>query len=319
MLFKKFGFKLIAFTLIICVGVTLSSCKNADIKGISSMSERSNSEENSNQKNKKSAKKIEFNGEKGLASANFDSENYVVYDENNIRIKYNGYSSNEDTSDVLLMLNIENNSENGIIFETNSLVINGYNMDGNFYQKVFSGQKTTLPMELPYTDLQTNNVEKIDTIAFSLKAVNENSFEELFVTPEYSITIDDRIHFCEDLSSYNELYNSDDVILYYKGFEEEYGFFGGKKINFLIENNSKNNVAITADEIFVNGILMETASLNVDCDSKKKVNKSVDLYESELDLNKIDEINEIEFSLKCHDSDTYDDIWDAGTITITIK
>ena len=86
MLFKKFGFKLIAFTLIICVGVTLSSCKNADIKGISSMSERSNSEENSNQKNKKSAKKIEFNGGKGLASINFDSENYVVYDENNIRV-----------------------------------------------------------------------------------------------------------------------------------------------------------------------------------------------------------------------------------------
>lgn len=45
---------------------------------------------------------------------------------------------------------------------------------------------------------------------------------------------------------------------------------------------------------------------------------TISVWGSELEDQKIDEINEIEFSLKCHDSDTYDDIWDAGTITITI-
>lgn len=319
MFLKKCSYKFILFVTIICVVMMLNSCKKTDIKQISTTSEYSNFEENANYKNKKAAKKIEMNGENGLSSAEFDSENCVIYNENDIKITYNGYTSNENSSDVSLMLTIENNSKNGVIFEINSLVVNEYSMNGNFYQRVSSGQKTTLPMELPYTDLQTNNIEKISTIAFSLKAADEASFEELFITPEYNVTIDDKIHFCEDLSSYDVLYSSDDIILYYKGFEDEYGFFGGKKVNFLIVNNSKRNVTVMADEIYVNGILMETASLNADCASRRKVNKSVDFYTSELDLNKIDEVNEIEFSLKCNDSDTYDDIWDAGTVTITVK
>lgn len=319
MFLKKCSYKFILFATIICVVMMLNSCKKADIKQISTTSEYSNFEESTNYKNKKAAKKIEMNGEKGMSSAEFNSKNYVVYNENDIKITYNGYTSNENSSDVSLMLTIENNSENGVIFEINSLVVNEYSMNGNFYQRVSCGQKTTLPVELPYTDLQTNNIEKISTIAFSLKADDETSFEELFITPEYNVTIDDKIHFCEDLSSYDVLYNSDDIILYYKGFEDEYGFFGGKKVNFLIVNNSKRNVTVMADEIYVNGILMETASLNVDCASRRNINKSVDFYASELDLNKIDEVNEIEFGLKCHDSDTYNDIWDAGTVAITVK
>lgn len=246
MFLKKCSYKFILFATIICAVTMLNSCKKADIKQISTTSEYSSFEGSTNYKNKKAAKKIEMNGEKGLSSAEFDSENYVIYNENDIKITYNGYTSNENSSDVSLMLTIENNSENGVIFEINSFVVNEYSMNGNFYQRVSCGQKTTLPVELSYTDLQTNNIEKISTIAFSLKAADEASFEELFITPEYNVTIDDKIHFREDLSSYDVLYNSDDIILYYKGFEDEYGFFGGKKVNFLIVNNSKRNVTVMA-------------------------------------------------------------------------
>lgn len=113
------------------------------------------------------------------------------------------------------------------------------------------------------------------------------------------------------------LYDANNIKVTYTGFTDA-ETFDSAKFNFLIENNGSQNVNVNAENISVNGFSV-TSLMYEDVAAGKKTNSTLDMYSTELEENKIDKIETIEFNLKIVDSDTYKEIETTQPITITLN
>ncbi|MDD6085691.1 MAG: zinc ribbon domain-containing protein [Oscillospiraceae bacterium] len=304
--------------LIVIISVVGSSGKKQKDNGTVSVNSTA-SEENSNsvEINTKSENESVDDGENVERGDVSKEENQVIYDADQVKITYTGYTAAKLFTSASLNFIIENNSDKNITVENFHFEVNGYTLDGWFYEDVPAGKKVNASIDLSSYELEQNGIDKLGTVVFSFRAVNSDTYDEIFVTDDVTVTFDESVSSNEDVSSYQEVYSGNDITVYYKGIDDN--SLSGKDFNFLVVNNSDKNVMVVAESVSINGFAINSASLYASCSAGKMTNDTISVWGSELEDQKIDEINEIEFSLKCHDSDTYDDIWDAGTITITIK
>ncbi len=154
-------------------------------------------------------------------------------------------------------------------------------------------------------------------IDFQLRAVDRDSYDELFVTENVEITFDDTVVQEEDYDNYQIVYQSDGVTMYYKNCDQG-GLFEEAEFNFLVVNDSDVNVTVSGDNMSINDYAI-TDFFYADCASGKKTNESISVYGSDLEKNNIENIEKLEFTFKCYNSDTYHKIWESDTITLNIN
>ena len=90
-------------------------------------------------------------------------------------------------------------------------------------------------------------------------------------------------------------------------------------IKFYIQNDTDKNITIRSENVTVNDFTMDMASFHANVENHKKANAIMELFSSELEENGITDINKIDFTIRCYEEDTYDDIWETDTITITME
>ena len=110
------------------------------------------------------------------------------------------------------------------------------------------------------------------------------------------------------------LYEADGVKVTATGYEE--GWMG-PEIKVLVENESSQNVLITAVSVSANGYMMPSASLYAEVAAGKKANESISLMASELDQSGIETLSELQFRLQVSDSETWETITTSDLITLT--
>ncbi len=92
--------------------------------------------------------------------------------------------------------------------------------------------------------------------------------------------------------------------------------FISNSYRLLVENNSQNNITVSADNIVVNDFSVD-GWFYVDVVSGKKTNEDFDIYSTSLSDNGIESVEKLEFTFHIIDSDTYDTIDDSDVVTIT--
>lgn len=91
--------------------------------------------------------------------------------------------------------------------------------------------------------------------------------------------------------------------------------FWGPELKLLVENDSEENVDVTANNIVVNGYMF-SAYLYTDVSAGKKVNCSVSLSKSDLEFRGIDTVAEIEMDFSVYKNDSWDLICQSDLISI---
>lgn len=111
------------------------------------------------------------------------------------------------------------------------------------------------------------------------------------------------------------IYDENDIKISYV---ENTQNFISNSYRLLVENNSQNNITVSADNIVVNDFSVD-GWFYVDVVSGKKTNEDFEIYSTSLSDNGIENVEKLEFTLHIINSDTYDTIDDSDVITLTFS
>lgn len=89
-------------------------------------------------------------------------------------------------------------------------------------------------------------------------------------------------------------------------------------IPVLVENNSGKTVNVSLSDTSVNDYMMDFYFYSTIADGKLSYD-IISFYQSELDDNNIDEINEIEFKVYVYEADNWEYMIESDSISVSFK
>lgn len=111
-----------------------------------------------------------------------ESKEKVVYNKNNILIKFIGYDFHSVLGYLEVKMYIENNSEEDLTFSMDGdVTLNGYSLNSSLYEEINKGTKKNVTLNI--YDLQDNNIEEKDLSSLSFKLDIYNP--DVFLTDGY--------------------------------------------------------------------------------------------------------------------------------------
>ena len=92
--------------------------------------------------------------------------------------------------------------------------------------------------------------------------------------------------------------------------------WAGYEVKLLIENNSANNILVTADSLSINGYMSALSGLYANVAAGKSAYESLNLSSSTLDQANIDVISNIQFLLDISDADSWTPLYTSDLVTL---
>lgn len=244
-------------------------------------------------------------------------ESQVIYDKDNIKItaselSYDGFFGPE------IKVLIENNSDKSITVQADKSSINGVMVDNMFSADVASQKKTNDEITFTASTLEHASINTIQSFEFILKILDPDTYDDIdttdFITiktnadPSYVQTFDD---------SGFVAYDEDDIKVVVKKISSTDSFWGSD-VYLYIENNTNKNVTIQAEDVSIDGFMVDPF-FSADVLAGKKAFDSMSFMESDLEENNVEDIKSLEFKLNIFDSDTWDDIKVTDVITVEFE
>lgn len=176
-IYKKWWFWVIVVVIVAAVGSGSAGSsgdkkENADTK-TEAVANNDNSNETEAAKEQKTEKKT---------AKKEESKEKVVYNKNNILIKFIGYDLHSVLGYLEVKMYIENNSEEDLTFSMDGdVTLNGYSLNSSLYEEINKGTKKNVTLNI--YDLQDNNIEEKDLSSLSFKLDIYNP--DVFLTDGY--------------------------------------------------------------------------------------------------------------------------------------
>lgn len=111
----------------------------------------------------------------------------VLYESTNVRITYRGESESFMGSD--LQLKIENLSQQGLTVQARDVSVNGVMMNPIFSADVMPGKVAMDSLSFFSSDLETNQIEKIETVELSFHIFNSDTWDTIEDTEAITLTL----------------------------------------------------------------------------------------------------------------------------------
>lgn len=111
------------------------------------------------------------------------------------------------------------------------------------------------------------------------------------------------------------VFEQDGIKITATGLDSDGSLFGAD-VNFLIENDSEQNITVQVRNVSVNGYMVDT-SMSADVVSGKKSNDSMTIMSSSLEESGISAISDIEFSFHIYDAEDWETIVDSDVVSLS--
>lgn len=236
----------------------------------------------------------------------------TLYEGNGIRITLDG--SGREYDEFVLYLTVENGTQQDIIVNSRLLSVNSYMFTGALFEQFGAGQTVQTCLPIYEYELRNAGIEQIAEIAFQLELLDGESYTAIDTTElitvytdraeNYEITVD---------ASGMELYN--DGSLWIMAKTMEFSPYGDGKVKLYMENQSGSTVAISTQQIRLNG---QEVSGGVWSELRPDTRAITEIYFYEfeqLDITQMDQIKEISLDLHI---EYMEDWYVAETINKTV-
>ncbi|MBO5867684.1 MAG: hypothetical protein J6Q54_02095 [Oscillospiraceae bacterium] len=240
----------------------------------------------------------------------------VLYDANDIKITATKLEKGFLGPEVKVL--VENNSSKNILATVDSVSVNGYMMSAaSLYAEVAAGKKANEEISFMSSELEQAGIETIAKMQFYISISDAETWGDI-AKSELLVLNTSAVDYVQPVDdSGDELYAANGIKVVCKGLKKDV-FWDGVLV-FYIENNSGKAVTAYAENVSVNGFMVD-ASMWSDLRDGTKIVDGLSLLDiSELEIEGIEEIENIEFNLRFINSETWDEIATTDAIELNFK
>ena len=237
-----------------------------------------------------------------------------IYNNNGIIVTARGIDSELMGTNV--SLNIQNTTDQDVLITAKDISVNDYVMSqAGLYVEVAAGKAANDNICLYASELEECGIDTIAEIEFFLVVSDNETWEEIDTSQLVTLTTSAGADFVQTVDDTGDvMYDSNGVRVICKGLKDDLVWSGS--VVFYMENNTDRALSVYAENVSVNGY-MEDVSLWSDMQPGKRAVQGMSILDlSDLGIENIDEIHEIEFSLRIVDADTWEDV--AATDMMTL-
>ena len=243
-------------------------------------------------------------------------EEQVLFEQDDIKVTAVEYFTDSIWGDGIKYL-VENNSDKDIVVTTDAMIVNNYMISDYMYVEVAAGKKANEEGYLSSTGLEEAGIDAIGQIELYLRAYDSETYEDIWESG--CVTIQTSAYDSMETpvnDEGTELYNANGIRIVGKTVDED--SFWGTAILLYIENNSDRNVGIRVEDFSINGYMIDEYFSSMVYSGKKTLDE-ITIFDSDLEENGIESIDEVELSFHIYDEDSYDTIADSDPITFSAQ
>lgn len=254
--------------------------------------------------------------EKVQAGTEVSIEEQVLYDEKDIKITAKGIKDGWMGTELALL--IENNSGKGITVQARNANVNGYMVPTTMSADVASGKKANDSLTFETSGLKECGIETIAKVEFSFHIFDTESWDDIVNTDVIKIATSAADSYKQTYDdSGNVLVDKKGIRIIEKGLTEDDSFWG-PGIVLYIENNSDRDITVQTADVSVNGFMVD-ATMSEDVIAGRKAMSAVQFLSTDLEENSIEKITDVELKFNIIDMESFDNIFDSDTLSITYK
>ena len=212
---------------------------------------------------------------------------------------------------------IENDSDKNLGISCNALIVNNYMVTDLFSKTVAAGKKANETLNFLSGNMEKAGIDTPGQIEIYFHVFNSDTYESVFDTD--CVTIKTSAYDSMEtvkLDDGHELYNEDGLRIVGKYVDEN--SIWGTAVLLYIENNTGKNIGVQADDMSINGFMVQPFFSATVYDGKMSIN-DITIMQSDLDNNDIKSVDEIELKFHIFDSSTFMTIKDTDPITFSTK
>lgn len=220
-----------------------------------------------------------------------------------------------------LHLTIDNNFGKDITVQAPYAVVNGYMISPELSMDVASGKSANGNLNLSYFNLALADITCIRNIEFSLRVVEQKSYNPIFKSeilsvPTSAATAD------EVKPSFDEsgqiAYDDNGVKIVLKGVNTDRPFSDGAELMVYMVNDTDRSISVQTDDVTVNGYDM-TSVMNRTLLPGKRAVDVVTFYKMDMEEYGIDEIDSVKVSFEIKDDESWETIGATDLISADLK
>ena len=243
---------------------------------------------------------------------NSGSDNKKVTINETVCLDYNGLKITatelEDGSALFssegLKVKIENNSTTDYGIGIKQLYVNDCIVNTFFSQTVSAGKKANDTISFSSTDLDNAKIDTIGRIEIYFYLYHPTEYTTIYSAPAVTINTSASGNVKNNVKDLGEtVYNKGGFVI--KCLETKDQGLSGGEVLFYVENNTKNIVSFSIDELSVNGYMCTDLFVVSDVASGKYATNTLDIYASTMEENNIEKIENIAFKFHIYDSTSY--------------
>lgn len=299
---------------LMAVSATVIGCvsENEEKREIVSQDDKDDSQNSTN--DKKSDNKNDDSSKKSNEKTTI--EETVLLERDGIKITAKEYITDSFWGDGVKLL-IENTSDKNLTVSCDALMVNDYMVaDLLFSGNVAAGKKTNETLYLSSTELKNAGIDNVGKVEIDFYAYDDN-YSRVFENEIVTLATNkiDSIDVNSNVDGV-VLYNENDIKIVGQYVKDN--SFWGTSVVVYVENNTEKEITVTCDNLSVNGFMVSEYFYSNVYPGKKAVD-SITLFDSDLEENDIDSVEDIELSFKILNSKNYNVIDQTDPIGFSVK
>ena len=213
---------------------------------------------------------------------------------------------------------IENNSSRDVTVTATAMAVNGYMLTDFLYEKVTADAKSNAVIHCLNNELEKAGITNIEEVAIWFSLVDPESYMTSYSSDEPAILRTSLYTGAESeaFSDGIEVINQDGIRVVVKYVDEK--SIWGTSVLIYAENNSGRNVGLSADNVSINGFMID-GYYYADIKSGYKSFDDMTIFSSSLKDNDIEKIDNIKLTFNCYDTDSYSTIFESDYVTIDVE
>lgn len=242
-------------------------------------------------------------------------EEQVIYDVDGVRVTVDSLRYDPITG-VALLFKAENSTDENLLLQVDTSAVNNYMMTVDFNMKVNAGKKSEGELVIPYTELALAGVDRLATVEFSLRLLNQADYRVLVDCEPAVITTSVADDCTTDYDAEGQtVLDADGYRIVLRGIDEGHRISDSSVLIIYMYNGSDRSVSVQSGAVIVNGYELTSAMTTTVMPGKHAVDM-VPFFEMDLEEYGIESIETVEISFRIMDEETWDLIVETPVVKI---